>query len=225
MTTSCSAIKKDMEYTRRKNGSWLRLLLTTVLFFMFLSPLPCRAQDEAIDQMRGSIDRILEILRRDVPGEAWEQKKKEIVIIVRQRFDSRELAQRVLAQHWKERTEEQREQFILLFADVLETTYINKLKSYSNEEIVFKKQLVNGDKAAVYSEILRKDQEIPIDYRLLKNSNEWRIYDIIIEGVSLVQNYRKQFDQIIKKEKYEGLILRMEEKIKENQEKDREAAA
>ncbi|OKY76662.1 MAG: hypothetical protein BM485_00860 [Desulfobulbaceae bacterium DB1] len=214
-----------MEYTRRKNGSWLRLLLTAVLFFMFFSPLPCRAQDEAIDQMRGSIDRILEILRRDVPGEAWEQKKKEIVIIVRQRFDSRELAQRVLAQHWKERTEEQREQFILLFADVLETTYINKLKSYSNEEIVFKKQIVNGDKAAVYSEILRKDQEIPIDYRLLKNSNEWRIYDIIIEGVSLVQNYRKQFDQIIKKEKYEGLILRMEEKIKENQEKDREAQA
>ncbi|MFH1217512.1 MAG: ABC transporter substrate-binding protein [Pseudomonadota bacterium] len=216
----------NLSWTIEKKAVCQKLLLAAFLLLLVVFPVASHAGDEAIEQMRSSIDRILAVLRRgEVVGENWEDKKKEVAAIVRDRCDSRELAQRVLAQHWKALKTEQREHFAVLFADVLETTYINKLKSYSDEDIAFKKQLVKGDKAFVYSVVLSKNQEIPVDYRLLKNGDEWLIYDIIIEGVSLVQNYRKQFDQIIKNEKYEGLILRMEEKIKENRQKDREADA
>jgi len=198
----------------------LLLSISMVFFVVFYDSALCKASFEPIDQLHDSVDQILAILRRDVPGEQWVVKKEEIVSIVKSRFDADELAQRVLALNWKSRTVQEKEQFVSLFSQVLETTYINRLKSYSDEEVTFKKQIVNNDKAVVYSEIVKNNQEIPIVYRVKDNKGQWLIYDIIIEGVSLVQNYRQQFDQIIKKEGYGGLVLRMEEKIQENKEKD-----
>jgi phospholipid transport system substrate-binding protein len=106
---------------------------------------------------------------------------------------------------------------------VLETTYINRLKAYSDEEVTFNKQIVNNDKAIVYSEIIKNNQDIPIVYRVKDVKGQWMVYDIIIEGVSLVQNYRQQFDRIINNEGYDGLVLRMKEKIEENKKSDIEA--
>lgn len=200
-----------------------RLFCSLLAVWLLAAPTAlCAGADDAMTQVQNSVDRIVEILRRDVAGEKWPRKRKEIVRIIRDRFASRELAQRVLARHWRERSEKQRDHFVELFADVLETTYINKLKSYSGEQIVFTRQLVKGDKAMVYSEIVRNNQEIPIDYRLLRSGDQWLIYDISVEGVSLVQNYRKQFDQIVKKEQFEGLVRRMEEKIEENRQREME---
>jgi len=197
------------------------LLSISITFFSFFNDsAPCKASNEPIDQLHDSVGQIIDILRRDVPGEQWVTKKEEIVRIVKSRFDADELAQRVLALNWKSRTEQEKEQFISLFSQVLETTYINRLKSYSDEEVTFKKQIVNNDKAVVYSEIIKNKQEIPIVYRVKGNKGQWLIYDIIIEGVSLVQNYRQQFNQIIKSQGYAGLVQRMEEKIQENKEKD-----
>ncbi|MBI4792354.1 MAG: ABC transporter substrate-binding protein [Deltaproteobacteria bacterium] len=198
------------------------ILLLLVLAFILAIPAGCLAAGEPIDQLRDAVDRIIAILRRDDPAELWVNKKEEIVAIVKSRFDADELAQRVLAQHWRSRSETEKKEFISLFSQVLETTYINKLKSYSDEEVLFTKQIVKGDRGMVYSQIVRNSQEIPIHYRLKNNKGDWRIYDIIIEGVSLVQNYRTQFDQILKQEEYAGLVRRMEEKIRENKEKDLE---
>lgn len=209
-----------MEITNKPHIVSLLLSLSLTFFAFFHASSPCRAANEPIDQLHQSVDQILAILRRDVPGEQWVAKKEEIVVIVKSRFDADELAQRVLALNWKSRTGQEKEQFISLFSQVLETTYINRLKSYSNEDVAFKKQIVNSDKAVVYSEIIKNDQEIPIVYRVKDTEGQWLIYDIIIEGVSLVQNYRQQFDQIIKSEGYAGLVRRMEEKIQENKEKD-----
>ena len=197
-------------------------MLLLVLSVILAIPAGCLAAGEPIDQLRDAVDRIIVILRRDDPAEQWVNKKEEIVAIVKSRFDADELAQRVLAQHWRSRSETEKKEFISLFSQVLETTYINKLKSYSDEEVLFTKQIVKGDRGMVYSQIIRNSQEIPIHYRLKNNKGDWRIYDIIIEGVSLVQNYRTQFDQILKQEEYAGLVRRMEEKIRENKEKDLE---
>jgi len=198
----------------------LMLSISIAVVVYFYDSTFCKASFEPIDQLHDSVSQIVDILRRDVPDEQWVTKKEEIVTIVKSRFDADELAQRVLALNWKSRTEQEKEQFISLFSQVLETTYINRLKSYSDEEVTFKKQIVKNDKAVVYSEIVKNNQEIPIVYRVKSNKGQWLIYDIIIEGVSLVQNYRQQFDQIIKKEGYDGLVRRMEEKIQENKEKD-----
>jgi phospholipid transport system substrate-binding protein len=197
-------------------------MLLLLLAFIVAIPAVCPAAGEPIAQLRDSVDRIIAILRRHDPDEQWVNKKEEIVAIVKSRFDADELAQRVLARHWRARSEAERKEFISLFSQVLETTYINKLKSYSDEEVVFTKQIVKNDRGIVYSQIIRNNQEIPIYYRVKNSKGDWRIYDIIIEGVSLVQNYRTQFDQILQQEEYAGLVRRMEEKIRENKEKDLE---
>ncbi|MBU4260305.1 MAG: ABC transporter substrate-binding protein [Proteobacteria bacterium] len=200
------------------------LMSLSLTFFIFINTsVPCHAANEPMDQLRDTVNQIVDILRRDDPGEQWVTKKEEIVKIVKSRFASHELAQRVLALNWRARTGQEKEQFVSLFSQVLETTYINRLKSYSDEEVTFKKQIVNNDKAIVYSEIVKNNQEIPIVYRVKDDKGQWLIYDIIIEGVSLVQNYRQQFDRIIKNEGYDGLVRRMEEKIQENQQNDIEA--
>jgi phospholipid transport system substrate-binding protein len=196
----------------------LRLVLA--LSVLMAIPAVCPATGEPIDQLQDSVNRIVEILRRHDPDEQWMEKKQEIVAIVESKFDCNELAQRVLTRHWQSRSTEEKNEFISLFTKVLETTYINKLRTFSNEEVRFTKQIVDGDRAIVYSQIIRNNQEIPINYRVKNNNGVWRIYDIIIEGVSLVQNYRTQFDQIMKKEDFAGLVRRMEEKIQENKEKD-----
>ena len=203
----------------------LPLLLALLTFFwVFINDPPsCHAANQPIDQLHESVNRIIDILRRDIPGEQWVTKKEEIVSIVKSRFAADELAQRVLALNWRSRTDQEKEQFISLFSQVLETTYINRLKSYSDEEVTFNKQIVSNDKAIVYSEIIKNNQEIPIVYRVKEVKGQWLIYDIIIEGVSLVQNYRQQFDQIINHEGYDGLVRRMEEKIQENKKNDIEA--
>ncbi|MCK9293695.1 MAG: ABC transporter substrate-binding protein [Desulfobulbaceae bacterium] len=202
----------------------LLLALFLAAFLVFINDPPsCHAANQPIDQLHESVNRIIDILRRDIPGEQWVTKKEEIVSIVKSRFAADELAQRVLALNWRSRTDPEKEQFISLFSQVLETTYINRLKSYSDEEVTFNKQIVNNDKAIVYSEIIKNNQEIPIVYRVKEVKGQWLVYDIIIEGVSLVQNYRQQFDQIINHEGYDGLVRRMKEKIEENKKNDIEA--
>ncbi|MEW6518752.1 MAG: ABC transporter substrate-binding protein [Thermodesulfobacteriota bacterium] len=211
-----------MEKITKPQSAPLLLACLLTIFVLLNDPVRCHAVNEPIEQLQDSVNRIVEILRRDIPGEQWVIKKEEIVSIVKSRFAADELAQRVLALNWRARTDQEKEQFISLFSQVLETTYINRLKSYSDEQVTFKKQIINGDKAIVYSEILKNNQEIPIVYRVKEDAGQWLIYDIIIEGVSLVQNYRQQFDGIINKEGYDGLVRRMEEKIEENKQKDRE---
>ncbi|MBU0908292.1 MAG: ABC transporter substrate-binding protein, partial [Proteobacteria bacterium] len=123
------------------------LMSLSLAFFVFINTaVPCHAANEPIDQLHDSVNLIIDILRRNDPGEQWVTKKEEIVKIVKSRFASDELAQRVLALNWRARTGQEKEQFISLFSQVLETTYINRLKSYSDEEVTFKKQIVNNDK-------------------------------------------------------------------------------
>ncbi len=179
------------------------------------------AEADPLTQIKQSVDQVVAILHDDDNSEEkWVTQKEEIIEIIDKRFDSEELALRVLAKHWRKRTDQEKAQFIDLFSSVLENTYISRVKSYATAEVIFEKQIVKGNKAMVYSFINYNNQEIPINYRLKKKNGEWFVYDIMIEGVSLVNNYRKQFSQIIKREKYEGLVRRMEEKIQETKEKD-----
>lgn len=168
----------------------------------------------AIDQVRDTVDSILDILNEEnVFEDKWPERKEEIVSLIKERFDFRELSKRALGKHWKKRSLEEKDEFIILFQKVLQNTYIERLKCYSNEKIVFYKQVVKGEKALVYCAFLRNDTKIPMKYRARRVNGSWYIYDIIIEGVSLVSNYRKQFTQIIRKEQYDGLITKMKQKV------------
>jgi phospholipid transport system substrate-binding protein len=125
------------------------------------------------------------------------------------------MSQLSLAKHWKARSDEEKKTFIDLFGQLLEQTYISKIESYSNEKVIFLKEYVTDKKAQVDTKVITETIEIPIDYRLYQTNNgSWMVYDVIIEGVSLVGNYRSQFDQMLQKNSFEKLIEDLKNKIK-----------
>ena len=132
-------------------------------------------------------------------------------------FDHQEMAKRSLGRHWNQRTPAEQKQFVDLFASLLENSYASKIESYNNEKVVYIRESIDGDFAEVKSKIVNhKQDEFTVDYRLLKQSgNKWMVYDIVIEGVSLVSNYRTQFNKIISANGYPELIKRLQAKSNE----------
>jgi len=128
-------------------------------------------------------------------------------------FDVNETARRALGRHWAARTPAEREEFVQLFTDLLDRTYVTRIDQYGGEKVKFVGETVDGDNALVKTKIVTKQgTEIPVDGRLLRRNDKWLIYDISIEGVSLVANYRAQFDKIITKSSYAELVRQLKDK-------------
>ena len=169
----------------------------------------------AADHVKASVDRVLAIVQdpeMKKPANA-DKRRSQVREVARGLFDFEEMAKRALARHWAQRTPEQRKRFAELFADLLEASYVSRIEAYSGEKIVFLPEVADGDTMAVRSRVATKaGTEIPIDYRLHKNGNRWLVYDVAIEGVSLVSNYRTQFNKIITQSSYDELVKKMEQK-------------
>lgn len=136
--------------------------------------------------------------------------------VVGERFDYEEMAQRSLALHWKKRTAAEKKEFVPLYSDLLERSYVKKIESYTEEKILYVGETIEGEYAVVKTRIITKrNVEVPIEYKLMKKSSKWEVYDVIIEGVSLVNNYRNQFNKIIRTDSYEELVKRMKNKQEE----------
>jgi len=170
------------------------------------------------EDVRETTDKLIAIVSDPAlkaPDKA-DEKAAQIRKAVDERFDWREMSRRTLARHWKKRTEEEKEEFIKLFGKLLERTYLDKVEGYSGEKVLYVKERVKGKYAIVVVKIItRKDTEILVKYKLKKKEDEWMVYDISIEGVSLVNNYRKQFSSILSRSSYEDLVKRLKKKIEE----------
>jgi len=129
-------------------------------------------------------------------------------------FDQQEMAKRSLGKHWNKLTPEERRQFVDLFAALLENSYADKIESYNNERIVYLREQLDDDYAEVKSKVITtKNEEFTLDYKLLKKgNNRWVVYDVVIEGVSLVSNYRTQFNNIISSSGYPELVKKLKSK-------------
>jgi len=128
-------------------------------------------------------------------------------------FNYGEMAKRSLGVHWKGRSKAEQQEFVNLFATLLENSYANKIESYENEKILYDKETIDGDYAEVKSRVVTaKRDEFTLDYRLLKEGNRWMVYDVVIEGVSLVSNYRSQFSKIITGQGYGALVKKLKVK-------------
>jgi phospholipid transport system substrate-binding protein len=151
--------------------------------------------------------------------ESREVKIAKIREIVNQVFDYTELSKRTLGRNWKNLTAEQQHEFVELFSELLEKVYADRLLAYSDEKVIFEKEtMLKENQAEVQSFVLTSDgKNIPIFYRMLQNGNQWRIYDVIIEGVSLVKNYRTQFKEILDTGSPEKVLEVLREKVKQNQ--------
>jgi len=203
-----------------KNSSRWYLKFIVVITLAISSPFVFQGVSSAtatdpVVFIKDAVDEIISILQDEklaVPTRKAERKKR-VVTIVEKKFDFREMSMRALAKHWQERSPEEQDRFVFLFKTLLENTYIAKIETYSGEKVVFKKAALQGDKAIVYSDLVRKNVETPINYKLKNKDDRWMVYDVEVEGVSLVNNYRTQFGSILSKENFAGLIARLEEKV------------
>ena len=160
------------------------------------------------DHARQYTDQVLKVLRDPALNEA--ERRTAVRKVAEEVFDLSETAKRALGRHWQARTAAEREEFTRLFADFLENSYLSKVSLYSGERVNYVSESIDGDYAIVGARILRKQgTEIPVDARLLRRGDRWYIYDISIEGISMVNNYRSQFNAIIQKSSYEQLVQRL----------------
>ena len=164
------------------------------------------------DQVRGAVDSVLKTLSDpEMRKEAKAAERRQIIrAAASEIFDFTEISRRTLAVHWQARTPAEREQFIALFGALLEHSYLSKIESYSGEKIQYVAETIEGNQAVVRTRIISKQgTEIPVDYRMHLQDGRWRTYDVIIEGVSLVANYRSQFNSIIQRSGYQDLVGRL----------------
>lgn len=144
------------------------------------------------------------------------QRRERIRKAVDELCDWEEMSRRSLGRHWAQRTEQEKKEFVHLFGQLLERTYIDKVEGYSGEKVNYLGERVDGDYAEVDVKIVtKKNTEIPVVYKMRTRDQKWWVYDIVIEGVSLVNNYRTQFSDILAKSSFEGLVKKLKEKVTE----------
>lgn len=171
-----------------------------------------------LEQVRTTVSGIIGVMQSAEMGKPDKKmaRREKIIAYVDQRFDFEEMSRQTLAAKWRELSPEQRQDFIRLFAELLKNTYIGRVEAYSGEPIRFEKEVFDGDqqvRAMVYTKVVKNNQEIPINYKLIARKDEWLVYDVLIEGVSLIRNYRTEFARILNQEQYAGLIKRLQEKV------------
>ena len=189
------------------------------LLFCFSVMANANATVSPTDRVRQAVDGIVEVLR---DGKlAREQRWERIGTIIRERFDIEAMSQSVLATNWKKATPEEKRDFIEFFSQYLENTYRKKIEGYTDEEIVFHDEIVKGERASVETSVVTDTAQIPVVYKMRQNEGEWFAYDVVVEGVSLVRNYRDTFAAIVRSEGMDGLLLNLQGSI--NQYKSEQA--
>ena len=165
------------------------------------------------ETLKAYSEHVVKIL--DDPGlkERKSERRAAVRKVAEDVFALDETAKRALGPHWQARTPAEREEFTQLFADILETTYISRIDEYGGERVRYVSEKIDGDTAVVQTRVVtRKAQEVPVDARMLKRGDKWYIYDITLEGVSLISNYRTQFDRIIRSSSYADLVKRLKDR-------------
>jgi phospholipid transport system substrate-binding protein len=191
------------------------IILVAFLAAMFLiAALPAWAGGPT-DRMKETTDKIIAIVSDPAlkgPDKA-EAKKSSIREVVDDVIDWEEMSRRSLGIHWQKRTDEEKREFVRLFSQLIEKTYRDKVEDYSGERVNYVGERIDGDYAEVESRIVTsKNTEIPVNYKMSRKQGKWWVYDIVIEGVSFVNNYRTQFNSILASSSYPGLVKQLKAK-------------
>jgi len=204
-----------------------RLLVTLLVVPVLLAAGRPAHAGTPTDQLRGSIDKVIAILQDPALKQPAKQdeRRQKIRAVANEIFDWQETGKRALARHWQARSPQERDEFSKLFADLLERSYVGKIEAYSGEKIVYGEETLDGDQATVRTKLLTKSgTQVPIDYQMQKVDDRWRVYDVKIENVGLVANYRSQFNRIIQQSGFPDLMQRLKTKQEELQYDDSSAA-
>lgn len=189
---------------------------TFVALLLAFSLLPGSAQAGVpTEQIKATVDKAVAVLKdpRLKPAAKVKERRDQLRQILFARFDFTEMARRALGANWRRRTPQEQEEFVQLFTEILENAYADIIESYTDEQIIYVNERVDGGFADVGSKILtQKGQEYSIHYKAHMISNEWKIYDVVAENISLVNNYRSQFNRVIANSSYDELLRRLKDK-------------
>jgi phospholipid transport system substrate-binding protein len=184
------------------------------LFFCILLPAPSRAGGPT-EQVRATLDKVLLITRNPKPQSQAQKDdlRVQLAQVIYPRFDFTEMAKRALGPHWGRRSSEEQREFVKIFAELLGKSYAESIESSTNQSILYTRETEDKDYAQVDTKIVsEKHAEFSINYKLHSVDKEWKVYDLVIEDISLVNNYRSQFDRVIARSSFEELVRMMKEK-------------
>jgi phospholipid transport system substrate-binding protein len=164
------------------------------------------------EELKVYTDRVVKVLEnRSLTSQ---QRRAAVREVAGEVFDVQEVAQRALGQHWAKLAPAERQEFVELFGELLESTYISRIDEYGGERLVYIDEQVDGERAVVRARIVTKNgTEVPIESRLMRRNGRWMIYDVVIESASLVGNYRSQFDRVMRQGGYKELSKRLRERV------------
>ncbi len=200
-----------------KNKLKLTILLLAVFLISVTGISQAAVPDLVVSQ---TVDEVIRILSDEsLKGESKKAERRSLIRgAISKGFNFEAMAKRSMGKYWKERSPEEREEFTGLFRSLIEISYISKIEGFTNEKILYEKARTKKNISVVKTKIvLNKGTEIPINYRLMKRADRWYIYDVVIEGVSLVRNYRTQFSSVLRKKSYPKLVEQLKAKIEKNQ--------
>ena len=162
-------------------------------------------------QIELMVNSVLDVLQQSQLSEA--EKKAQVSGRIQQYLNVASMAQRTLGDYWNAATPAQRQHFSDLFVKVLEGTYLNRINDYSGGSVQYLQQRVKDTKAIIDTKFVSEGLEIPVQYKMVYENDSWQVFDVVIEGVSLIRNYRSSYGEIIRKNGYDGLFALMEEKV------------
>lgn len=192
------------------------MLSRIILLIFVLIVSVSQALATPLEEVRKTVDDVVRIVADKELKKHDQKRRLALQKTIGTIFDYNEMAKRSLGKHWINLTQEERKQFSYLFAVLLENSYAGKIESYNNEKIVYVKEVVDGDHAEIRSKVVTaKRDEFTLDYRMANQNGKWMVYDVVVEGISLVSNYRSQFSRVITASGYGGLIKKLEVKNNE----------
>lgn len=188
----------------------------SILYVLMMLFLTSNAFGGVTNEVKKTVDEVVRIVSDKEMKKNDVKRRQALKRTISTIFDYNEMAKRSLGKHWNQRSAAEKKQFTDLFASLLENSYASKIESYNNEKIVYLKESTDGDHAEVKSKVVTvKRDEFTLDYRIINQNGKWMVYDVVIEGVSLVSNYRTQFNKIITSQGYPELVKKLQSKTDE----------
>ena len=173
------------------------------------------AESKITADIRGTIDQVMEIIADQNLKSNPVLRREKLRQVIGLRFNFKQMVMRSLTKNYKDLSDEERKEFTSLFKKLLENSYASKIENYKDEKINYVDEKVKGKYAMVRTQIVRKDGVVDVDYKMLKDGGQWLVYDFVIEGVSLIRNYKSQFSKIISTESYAALVSKLSKKVDE----------
>ena len=215
MTHQTLAIRMGPSQHRRRESSWLAAssLVVATLALTLGFAVRASADGDPMAAVKGTVNQVLSIVSAPSYKSATSERREKLREVINQRFDFTDMARSAMGYHWRSLSPAQRDQFVQLFTGLLEASYMGKIEGYKGQKIIYLKETHDGDLAQVNTQIAQSGNEpISVNYRLKQSGGSWKVYDVLIDQISLVGNYRNQFTRIINQKGYDSLVSAMKQK-------------